>query len=269
MPRYCPVCNAEIIKPEDEAMHRCTNAACPSQALERIKHFVRRAAMDIEGAGDKVCQALFETGRIHDVADLYYLDKEKLVDMVKMAEKSINNLLAAIERSKNRPLERVIFALGIFHVGEEYSSLLAEYFNSIDDLSLATREQFLEIPSIGPVIADSLVMFFRQDGNRKIIQKLKAANVKLRKDESRNRADISLPFVDIEFVLTGRLNTFTRIEAEKKIKELGGKTSSIVSKKTDYVVFGEDPGSKLVKAQRLGTKTMSETEFLKFLAGYN
>ncbi|GAF94400.1 unnamed protein product, partial [marine sediment metagenome] len=176
MPRRCPVCGAEVIKPEGEAMHRCTNAACPAQALERIKHFVSRGAMDIDGIGDKLSRALFDVGLVKDVGDLYSLkDEEKkkqLIDMEKMAEKSVAHVLDSIEGSKNRPLERVIFGLGITHVGDETAELLAEHFTSLDKLSRAQREQLVDIPSIGPKIADSILAFFRQDENKCIIDKL-------------------------------------------------------------------------------------------------
>jgi len=180
MPDRCPVCGAEVIKPEDEAMHRCTNAACPSQALEQIRHFVSRGAMDIDGVGEKLCQALFEAGMVRDVADLYYLSIEQLLELDKMAEKSISNVLNSIEESKNRPLARVIFALGIIHVGEEYAELLAKNFSSIDKLAKATQEELLLFPSIGPKIANSIVTFFRQEGNKRIIEKLRMAGVRLR-----------------------------------------------------------------------------------------
>jgi len=179
MPGRCPVCGAEVIKPEGEAMHRCTNAACPSQALEQIKHFVTRGAMDIDGVGEKLCLALFEAGLVKDVADLYYLTREQLLSLERMAEKSASNVLNSIEASKNRPLARVIFALGILHVGEEYAELLAENFSSIDELAKASQEELLSLPSIGPKIADSIVAFFRQEGNRRIIEKLRKAVVRL------------------------------------------------------------------------------------------
>jgi len=262
MPSHCPVCTAEVIKPEDEAMHRCTNAACPSQALERIKHFVSRGAMDIDGVGEKLCQALFSAGLIKDAADLYYLTKEQLLSLERMADKSISNVLDSIEKSKNRPLSRVIFALGILHVGEEYADLLAENFLSIDALMKASREDFLSLPSIGPKIADSIVAFFRQEENRHIIEKLCKAGVNLKREESKPE---KLPLAGLEFVLTGKLESVTRQQAEAKIKELGGKASSDVIKKTSYLVVGANPGSKLAKAQSLGVKTINEAEFLQLL----
>ncbi len=265
MPDRCPVCGAEVIKPEDEAMHRCTNAACPSQALEQIRHFVSRGAMDIDGVGEKLCQALFEAGMVRDVADLYYLSMEQLLGLDKMAEKSISNALSSIEESKNRPLARVIFALGIIHVGEEYAELLAKNFSSIDDLSIASQENLLSLPSIGPKIANSIVTFFRQEGNKRIIEKLRKAKVRLEGEKAEEVTPEELPLAGLEFVLTGKLESFTRQEAEARVKALGGKAGSDVTRKTSYLVVGVDPGSKLAKAQNLGIKTINEVEFLKLL----
>jgi DNA ligase (NAD+) len=265
MPGRCPVCGSEVIKPEGEAMHRCTNTACPSQALERIKHFVSRGAMDIDGVGEKLCQALFKAGLIKDAADLYYLTKEQLLSLERMADKSASNVLNSIEKSKDRPLARVVFALGITHVGDQYAELLAEHFHGIDDLAKASQEDLSTIPSIGPKIAESIVAFFRQKGNRQIIEKLGEAGVKLEREEVEEAKPKELPLAGLEFVLTGKLESFSRSEAEAKIKALGGKSGSDVTKKTSYVVVGADPGSKLAKAQKLGIKTLSEAEFLNFL----
>ncbi|GAH90792.1 unnamed protein product, partial [marine sediment metagenome] len=265
MPGRCPVCGAEVIKPEDEAMHRCTNAACPSQALERIKHFVSRGAMDIDGVGEKLCQALFEAGLVKDAADLYYLTREQLLGLERLADKSVSNVLNSIEGSKDRPLSRVIFALGILHVGEEYADLLAENFSSIDELAKASREQLLSLPSIGPKIADSIVTFFRQEGNKRIIEKLREAGVRLAKEKTEEAKPEELPLAGLEFVLTGKLESLTRSEAEARINALGGRAGSDVTKKTSYVIAGADPGSKLVKAQKMGVKTLSEAEFLQLL----
>jgi len=266
MPTRCPVCGSEVIKPEGEAMHRCTNAACPSQALEKIKHFVSRGAMDIDGVGEKLCQALFEGGLIKDSADLYYLTKEQLLSLERMADKSASNVLSSIAASKDRPLARVIFALGIIHVGDRYAELLAEHFASIDALAKAGQEELLTIPSIGPKIAEGIATFFRQEGNRQIIEKLRKAGVKLEKPENVGEELVSsLPLAGLEFVLTGKLESLSRAEAEARIKVLGGKTGSDVTRKTSYVVVGADPGSKLAKAEKLGTKTLSEAEFLKLL----
>jgi DNA ligase (NAD+) len=268
MPGRCPVCGSEVIKPEGEAMHRCTNAACPSQALERIKHFVSRGAMDIDGVGEKLCQALFEAGLIKDAADLYYLTKEQLLGLERMADKSASNVLKSIAESKDRPLARVIFALGITHVGDQYAALLAEEFQSISQLSKASKKKISAIRSIGPKIAESIVAFFRQKGNKQIIEKLRKAGVRLEREKVEKVGEglvPSLPLAGLEFVLTGKLESFSRPEAEAKIKALGGKAGSDVTRKTSYVVVGADPGSKLAKAEKLGTKTLSEAEFLKLL----
>ncbi|MGA7677550.1 MAG: NAD-dependent DNA ligase LigA [Dehalococcoidia bacterium] len=262
MPKACPVCGAEVIKPEGEAIHRCTNAACPAQALERIKHFASRGAMDIEGIGEKMSQILFEAGLIKDAGALYYLTKGQLLSLERMADKSATKILSSIEKSKNRPLPRVIFALGIPNIGEETAELLAEHYNSLDDLAQATPEKLQEIPSIGPKISDSVVAFFRQGQNKRIIEKLRKAGVKLEADKAKRK---DLPLAGLEFVITGRLETFPRPEAEAKIKALGGKAGSDVTRKTSYLVVGEEPGSKLARAQALGTKTLTEAEFLELL----
>ncbi len=261
----CPVCGAEVIKPEDEAMHRCTNSACPAQALEKIKHFVSRGAMDIDGVGEKLCQALFEKGLVKDVADLYYLTPKQLLGLEKMADKSVANALNSIDASKDRPLARVIFALGILHVGEEYAELLADKFSSIDELAKTGREELLSLPSIGPKIADSIVAFFRQEGNKNIIEKLRKAGVRLEKEKVAEAKPEGLPLTGLEFVITGKLESFTRSEAEARVKALGGKAGSDVTKETSYLVVGADPGSKLAKAEKLGIKTLSEEKFLKLL----
>jgi DNA ligase (NAD+) len=265
IPARCPVCGSEVIKPEGEAMHRCTNAACPSQALERIKHFVSRGAMDIDGVGEKLCQALFKDGLIKDAADLYYLTREQLLGLERMADKSVSNVLNSIEKSKDRPLDRVIFALGILHVGDQYAELLVEQFQSIDQLAEASQEELAAISSIGPKIAESIVAFFRQERNKQIIEKLRKAGVKLEGEKMEESKPEKLPLTGLEFVLTGKLDSFPRSEAEAKIKDLGGKAGSDVTQKTSYVVVGTDSGSKLDKAQKLGTKTLNEAEFLELL----
>jgi len=265
MPGSCPVCGSEVIKPEGEAMHRCSNTACPSQALEKIIHFVSRGAMDIDGVGGKLCQALFEAGLVKDAADLYYLTREQLLGLERMADKSASNVLNSIEKSKNRPLARVIFALGILHVGGQYAELLAQQFHSIDQLAEANQEELSALPSIGPKIAESIVAFFRQEGNRQVIEKLRKAGVRLEREKVKKARAEELPLAGLEFALTGKLDSFSRSEAEAKIKALGGKAGSDVTRKTSYVVVGVDPGSKLTKAEKLGIKTLRETEFLDFL----
>ena len=262
MPPTCPICGAEAIRPEGEAMRRCTNIACPAQALEWLKHFVSRGAMDIDGVGAKLCDELFNTGLVRDIADFYYLKAEQLLGLERMAEKSVSNVLSSIEMSKDRPLDRVIFALGITHVGRETAQLLAVQFCSIDRLSEASEEELVAIPSIGMTTAQSIVAFFRQEQNRRIIDKLKVAGVKL---ESTANEPRDLPLSGQEFVITGRLEQFSRQEAETRVKTLGGTTSSSVTKNTTYVVVGADPGSKLAKAQSMGKTILSEDEFLQVI----
>jgi len=270
MPTRCPVCGAQVIKPDGEAMHRCTNAACPSQALERIKHFVSRSAMDIDGVGEKLCQALFEAGldkklEFEDAGDLYSLTKEQLMNLERMGEKSASNVVGSIERSKNRPLYRIIFALGILHVGEEYAELLTQNFSSMDEIATASQEELMALPSIGPRIADSIVAFFNQEGNKRIIEKLRRAGVRLGKAEAEQVKPKELRLAGLEFVITGKLETLTRPDAEAKTKSLGGKAASDVTKKTSYLVVGADPGSKLAKAQRLGIDILNEAGLLEML----
>ncbi len=265
MPSRCPVCGSEVIKPEGEAMHRCTNTACPSQALERIKHFVSRGAMDIDGVGEKLCWALFEAGLVKDAADLYRLTREQLLGLERMADKSASNVLNSIERSKNRSLAQVIFALGITHAGEQYAELLTDRFSSIDELAKASEEDLSNIKSIGPKIAQSIVAFFRQKENKQLIKKLQKALKEPEREKAKEAQPEELPLAGREFVFTGKLESLSRSEAEAKIKALGGKAGSDVTKKTSYVVVGTDPGSKLAKAQKLGTKTINEAEFLDLL----
>ena len=262
MPKECKVCGAKVARPEGEVMAYCTNVACPAQAHERLKHFVSRGAMDIEGIGEKQANALLEADLIKDVGDLYSLQKDKLIGMERMAEKSVSNLLAAIEESKNRSLSRVIFALGIRHVGAETAEILAKHFGSMDRLSRATEEELTAVPTIGPKIAESIVAFFKQESNRKVIDKLRRAGVRL---EAEVTEPTELPLSGEEFVVTGKLEAFPRSEAEARIKELGGSTGSSVTKKTTFLVAGADPGSKLDRARELGIRVLNEEEFLRLL----
>ena len=249
---------------EGEAMHRCTNAACPAQALEKIKHFV--AAMDIEGLGEKLCATLFEEQFVKDVADIYRLKdrREELVRLEKLGEKSVGRILDSIDKSRSRPLAQLVFALGIPNVGGETATLLASRYSSLEKLAGTTEEQLQSIPSIGPKISESTAAFFRQEGNQGIIDKLKKAGVRL-EEEAREAKVGDLPLAGKEFVITGKLASSTRSEAEAKVKALGGMAGSSVTKKTDYLVVGEDPGSKLDKARSLGITVLTEEEFLKMI----
>jgi DNA ligase (NAD+) len=266
MPTSCPVCGAEVIRPEGEAMHRCTNAACPAQALERLKHFVARGAMDIDGIGDKLCAALFEAGLVKDVSDFYYLTSDQLLSLEKIADKSASNLLESIDGSKSRPLDRLVFALGIEHVGSETAELLVGHLPSMEGLAGATEEELDVIPSVGPKIAQSITAFFRQRENRRIIDRLTEVGVRMEAEVAEPR---ETPLAGQVFVVTGMLEGLTREEAEARIKALGGTASSSVTKKTTYVVAGADPGSKLTKAQQLGIRILSPEEFLQMTGKSN
>jgi DNA ligase (NAD+) len=258
----CPECGGEVIKPEGEVMYYCANAACPAQAEQRIEHFASKGAMDIRGVGENISAALFQEGLARDAADLYYLTRENLAGREKMGEKSAANIIGAIEASKERPLYRLVYALGIRHVGEETAQLLAGHFHSLDKLAGASNDELMTIEAIGPKIAESVTAFFRQEGNKEIIRKLKEAGVRLEEEAS---APANLPLSGQEFVITGRLEGFSRQEAEAKIKELGGAAKGDVTQKTNYVVAGADPGSKLTRAREMGIKIISEEEFLGLL----
>ncbi len=260
----CPECRAEVVKLEGEAMYYCSNAACPAQVKERIEHFASRGAMDIRGIGESLSSILFEQGLVKDIADLYDLKKKKghLLKLEGVGEKSVDNLLKVIEESKDIPLSRLIFGLGIRHVGGETAELLAKHFSSIDRLAEASREDLLTIPAIGPKIADSILAFFRQEENRRIIQRLKDAGVS---PEEEKTGLGRVPLDGQEFVITGRLDTSSRSEAEARIKALGGTAKSDITRKTTYLVAGAEPGSKLARARALGIKQITEEELLKLL----
>jgi len=262
MPAACPVCHAEVIRGEGEAMHRCTNTACPAQALESIIHFASKGAMDIDGVGEKLCRSLFQKGLVKDSGDLYFLTRDSLLGLERMGEKSAANVLASLEKSKQRPLPNLIFALGIPNIGEETASILAQHYNSIDALSKAGREELMGIASIGPKVSDGILAFFRQSQNTDIIEKLRKAGVNM---ESAEAVRSDLPFSGMEFVITGKLASSGRQELEARIRALGGKPGSDVTKKTNYLVVGADPGSKLARAQSLGIKILNENEFLDVL----
>ena len=269
MPALCPACNTGIVRDEGAAAHRCVNAACPAQQYERIRHFVSQAAMDIEGLGEKLVAQLLEAGLISDLPDIYALTGEQLTALERMGEKSSENLLAAIEASKQRPLPSVISGLGILHVGGETAELLARRFGSIERLMDASQEDLEAIPGIGPIVAAGIASHFANEGNRSIVTRLREAGVALEAPEGWNaaQADGPMPFEGMRFVVTGRLEGFTRSQAEGFIKERGGQVSGSVSKKTNYVVVGEEPGSKRDDAERLGVAILSEDELTALAEG--
>lgn len=260
MPERCPVCDTGVVRTVGEAMSRCPNITCPAQLYELLKHFVSRGGMDIEGMGEKLCATLLSAGLVEDIADVYSITRDDLIKLERMADISAGNVISAIEKSKGRPLARVIFALGILHVGSETAEVLASHFWDIDPLSRATEEELVEIPGIGPVIAQSISTYFRDQGNMEVIEKLRTAGVRLK--EEATKEERYLPLAGTLFVVTGRLESLTRAMAEARIKELGGSVGSSVSRKTNYLVAGEDAGSKLEQAKKLGTPLLSEDEFL-------
>jgi DNA ligase (NAD+) len=261
MPDHCPVCGARVERPEGEAVARCVGIACPAQIRERIIHFASRAAMDIEHVGPALVDQLIEKGLVHDPADLYYLKKDDLAKLERMAEKSASNVINAIEASKGRPLSRLINALGIRHVGERTAEVLADRFGSLDALINATEEELAAIPGIGPVVAASIARFFSESENLEVLQKLKEAGVAPKAEARRETA----AFAGKTVVFTGGLESMTREQAEALVRKLGANPSSSVSKNTDLVVAGEKAGSKLEKARQLGVKVISETEFVDLL----
>jgi len=258
MPRRCPECGAEAIRLPGEAAYRCTGSSCPAQLRRGIIHFASRDAMDIRGLGPAVVSLLLSQGLIKNVADLYNLQREDLVPLERMGEKSAANLLTAIEESKKQPLDRLIFALGIPFVGSKAATLLAEAFGDMEKLKKAEYEDLTKIPEIGDKIARSVITFFRQEQNLKLIERLEAAGLNMKAAE---KAEGPRPLEGLTFVLTGTLENYTRQDAKELIESLGGKVSGSVSKKTNYVVVGSDPGSKFEKALKLGVTILNEQEF--------
>ncbi|MDI3546868.1 MAG: ligase [Halanaerobiales bacterium] len=267
MPGKCPVCGSEVAREEGEAVTRCTNVtSCPAQRREGILHFVSRNAMNIEGVGPALIDQLLAKELIHDYADLYFLTLEDLLPLERMAEKSAGNVIEAIKASKERPLHRVIFALGIRHVGAGVARVLTGVYHSVDELARASAEELEAINEIGPTIAESIVNFFREPHNQEVISKLKKAGVELSAAED-DQKETNQALIDKRFVFTGGLKNYTRSEAKERVLAAGGKVTSSVSKNTDYVVVGENPGSKLEKARELGITILSESEFTELLSG--
>jgi DNA ligase (NAD+) len=262
MPAKCPECGSRVVKDPAQVAVRCVNAQCPAQVRRRIEHFASRGAMDIEGLGEVMVGQLVAAGAVRNVADIYQLDREKLSQLERTGEKSIGNLLAGIERSKTRPLWRLIFGLGILHVGETSSRELANHFQSIKGLMRATPEELQRIPDVGEVVGASIHQFFQEPHNRELIQRLERGGVRPT-IEPRPVASDS-PFAGSTWVITGTLSQ-PRDEIAEVIIRRGGKVSGSVSKKTSYLLAGADAGSKLVKAKQLGVKIIGENEFRRLL----
>lgn len=258
MPDRCPVCGSKVERPAGEAVHRCTNISCPAQIKENLAHFASRGAMDIEGLGYKFLEQMVDKGLIEDQADLYFLKKEDLMKMERMGDKLAQNLLDAIDGSRRPSLTNLIYALGIRNVGYHLAEVLADHFGSIDNLAAQKDEDLVEVREIGPIVAESIHRFFHNPRNLQVLDKLKKGGVVF--PEKKKEAK-ETPLSGKTFVLTGGLESFTRDEARKKIQEMGGRVTSSVSKKTDFVVVGRDPGSKYDEALRLGIRTLDEGEF--------
>lgn len=267
MPSNCPECESKLVRMEGEVALRCINPKCPAQIREGLIHFVSRNAMNIEGMGEKVIIQLFSNNLIHDVADIYKLNREQLLALERMGEKSVSNLLDAIESSKNNSLEKLLFGLGIRHVGAKAAKTLAQVFLHLDRLAIATKEEVTAINEIGEKMADSIVTFFQQEEAMELIKELKAAgvNMEYKGRLPLNDENIESGFVGKTIVLTGKLEQLTRNEAKERIETLGGKIVGSVSKKTDLLIAGEDAGSKLTKAQELGIEVWDEKRMMEEL----
>ncbi|MBI4305248.1 MAG: NAD-dependent DNA ligase LigA, partial [Chloroflexi bacterium] len=263
MPDRCPACGAQTVRLSNEAMAYCTGAACPAQLKERLFHFASRNAMDIQGLGGVLCVRLVVEQVVHDVADLYFVSRERLKSVDRLGEKSADNLLKSISESRDRPLARLVFGLGIRHVGAQTAALLVERFKSLDGLASAGQEAISDIVGIGSTVAESVVRFFAEPANRELLNKLKKAG--LRTSDSGHGPAGELPLLGKTFVLTGRLESFSRPEAAERLRKLGARVADSVSKATSFLVVGQDPGSKLDKARSLGVTVLTEAELLKML----
>jgi DNA ligase (NAD+) len=262
MPKVCPECGGHVVRTEGEVNSFCVNVNCPAKLRESLLHFASRHVMNIEGLGDALVDQLLSKGLVHDIADLYSLKKEGLLQLERMGKKSAENVLREIEASKKLPLERVIFGLGIRMVGERTAEFLAEHFGSLDGLMDAGEEELVQVNEVGPRIAASIREFFAEEKNRRLIERLREAGLTFT-GEAKVRGT---KFAGMTFVLTGTLPTYSRDDAKKMIEDMGGKVIGSVSKKTSFVVAGEDAGSKLDKAGSLGVKVISEAELMKMLA---
>ena len=267
IPTRCPVCESELVHLAEEVALRCVNPKCPAQMKEGLNHFVSRNAMNIDGLGPRILEQLFEKNLVHDVADLYTLTESDFLQLDKVKEKSANNFLEAIQKSKENSAERLLFGLGIRHVGAKAAKILMEHFGDIVTLSQASKEDIANLYSIGQVIADSVVNYFDHDEVRELIAEFQAAGVNLRYlgKTANDLATIDSVFKDKRIVLTGKLSHFTREEAKAKIENLGGTIVGSVSKKTDFVIAGEEAGSKLTKATALGITVWTEAEMVAAL----
>ena len=264
MPERCPACGEPVVKPEGEVAYYCVNAACPAQLVRRVEYFASRGAMDIEGFGSRMAEQFVKAGLLKDVADFYYLRREDILALEGFAEKSTDNLLAAIEASKDRPLWRLITALGIRYVGSTVAQLLTKHYSSIDELMAATQEELEAIEGIGPRTAKSIVEWFSRERHREIIEKLRRAGVRM--EERREVEERPQPLAGLTFVITGTLPSMSREEAKALIESHGGKVTGSVSSRTDYLLVGESPGAtKYNRARELGVPMIGEEDLLRMI----
>lgn len=265
MPRNCPSCGSETLRLSGEAVLRCLNPACPAQLVEKLVHFASRRAMDIEGLGPAAAELLFREGLVKDLGDLYYLKTDQLIGLDRMAEKSASNLVAAIAKSKDNPLRKLIFGLGINFVGEKAARLFAERFGHLDLLRRAGVEELIAIPEIGPKIAEAVLYYFQIPETGPLLDKLDQAGVNFSEPGGQESSEEAALLAGKRFVFSGSLENYTRDEAKNLVEERGGTVSSSISKKTDYLVVGADPGSKLDKARDLGVDILDEKQFREVL----
>ncbi|THE15582.1 NAD-dependent DNA ligase LigA [Enterococcus hirae] len=268
LPEHCPICHSELVHLDEEVALRCINPKCPAQIKEGLNHFVSRNAMNIDGLGPRVLEQMYDKKLVADVADLYKLTEDELVTLDKIKEKSANNILSAIDNSKDNSVERLIFGLGIRHVGAKAAKILAEHFGDLETLSRSDFDEIIQLETIGDIIADSVVTYFENEEVHELMEELKQAGVNFEYKGIRTSqlAEVESPFKEKIVVLTGKLTRFTREEAKETIENLGGKVTGSVSKKTDIVVAGEDAGSKLTKAQELGIDIWSEDKMAEALS---
>ena len=266
MPTQCPECGAKIFRPEGEVVSRCDSLTCPAQIKERIKHFASRNAMDIEGLGPAIIDQLVEKNLINDISNLFFLKKNDLISLERMAEKSADNLLKAIEKCKKKPLANLIYGLGIRYVGFHTSEVITRHYPTLDKFKKANLEELIEINEIGPKIADSIILFFKEKENLAIIERLRSVGLNFGQEEEKIREEKGAQILaGKQFVLTGSLENFTRTQVIEIISKLGGRVTGSVSKKTDYILVGKNPGSKYQNAQKLGITIINEEEFKKII----
>ena len=261
MPKICPSCGSPVSCENGEAALRCTNTDCPAQLMRHMIHFVSRDAMDIDGLGERVLRAMVENSLISSPLDLYRLSKDDIMTLEKKKDKSAENLVKAVEKSKSNDLYRTVFALGIRHIGQKAAKLLADKFRTLDNIANASMEDISSIDGFGEIMAESVYQYFQLDESKKLVEEIKSLGINTENLSAPKNIDESNPFFNKTFVITGTLPNYKRTEAAEIIESMGGKVSSSVSKKTDFVLAGDEAGSKLTKAQSLGIKIIDESEF--------